>query len=336
MRSPGPSTKPLVIAEGEPDANSRKTVSMSAAPLLEVAGLCKSYSAPVLTDVDFELRAGEVHALLGANGAGKSTLVKIISGLTPANSGRLAFRGNSYAPQQKADAEQTGIQIVQQELNLIPTLSVAENLFLNRLPRRFGVVDRRTLLAQARAALASVNLQEVEPTTPVDRLGIGQRQLVEIAAALSRPCNVLILDEPTAALTDPQIDRLFAHIRRLKAEGVGIIYISHRMEELRKIADRATILRDGRVVLTAPMEELTSEKIVQSMVGKEVQAEAEHPVRSARRHPVEGGAAFGREDGQRCQLRGACGGNPGNCGPGRVGKNRTAASDLRRGSGGKG
>ena len=244
--------------------------------LLQVRGLHKSYAAPVLTDVDFDLRSGEVHALLGANGAGKTTLARIVSGLMFPDQADMQLAGEAYAPADKMAAERRGVHIVQQELNLIDTLSVAENLFLNCLDARLGFLRKTALRGRACEALAAVGLDEIDPDTPVSRLGIGQQQLIEIAAALSRRCRLLILDEPTAALTGPQVDLLFQHIERLKHEGVGIIYVSHRLDEIRRIADRATILRDGRVVATEPVERLTVEQIVELMVGREVRRRSQH------------------------------------------------------------
>jgi ribose transport system ATP-binding protein len=227
-----------------------QSASVGDAFLLQICGLRKHYAVPVLVDADLEIREGEVHALVGANGAGKSTLAQIICGLTPADGGTMTFRGRPYAPASKGDAERSGIQMVMQELNLVSTLSIAENLFLNRLPRRFGFVDYPALHHHARSALKEVGLEAVDPTTPVKRLGVGHQQLVEIASALARPCRLLVLDEPTAALTEPEIELLFRHIGRLQRKGVGILYISHRMEEIRRIAQRVTVLRDGRVVVT--------------------------------------------------------------------------------------
>jgi len=250
-------------------------------PLLRIRGLNKSYAAPVLREVDLDLSAGEVHAVIGANGAGKSTLSKIISGLVRGDAGEMLLGSRAYAPRSKSEAEALGVHIVQQELNLIPNLTVAENLFLNRLPRRCGIIRSRPLRRQAVEALRLVGLHGVvDPDLPVARLGIGQQQLVEIAAALSRRCRLLILDEPTAALTDPQIDLLFGQLQRLRRDGVALVYISHRMDELRRIADRATILRDGRVVCTAPMAELEPQQIVQLLTGKEIQRASHHRSRA--------------------------------------------------------
>jgi ribose transport system ATP-binding protein len=243
---------------------------MPAVPLLKVSGLHKSYNVPVLTDFGFELRGGEVHALIGSNGAGKSTFARILCGLTPPNSGEIQFNGYHYAPRSKREAEHAGVIMVLQELNVIGTLSVAENIFLNRLPRRAGFIRFAALHDHAREALTRVGLSDLDPATPADHLGVGQQQLVEVAGALARNCRLLILDEPTAALTDPETDRLFDNIRRLQADGVGIIYISHRMDEIRRIANRVTVLRDGRRVATHDAAEVTPASLVREMVGHDL------------------------------------------------------------------
>lgn len=240
-------------------------------PLLSLRGICKSYAAPVLIDVDFDLHAGQVHALVGANGAGKSTLSRIITGLTAADpgSGAMTLGGSTYAPGGKADAETAGVQMVMQELNLVPTLTVAENIHMGHLPSRLGFLRRRLMHAQASAALAVTGLSDIDPAAAVSTLGVGQQQMVEIAATLRRSCRVLILDEPTAALTDPQIELLFDRIAKLKQQGVGIIYISHRMDEIFRIADRITILRDGRVMAAKAAGELTMNQIIRHMAGRD-------------------------------------------------------------------
>lgn len=243
--------------------------------VLSLRGLGKRYAGWVLRDVDLDVHPGEVHALIGANGAGKSTLVKIVSGLVAPSAGRMTLAGSPHAPSGKAQAERAGVQIVQQELNLIGTLSIAENLMLNRLPRRAGWIRYRRLDDEARRALARMGLEALDPAMRVDRLGVGRQQLVEIAAALARPCRLLILDEPTAALTGPQVDQLFEQIERLKRTGVAVIYVSHRMEEIRRVGDRATVLRDGRLVHTGPVADLSVDRIVQLMVGRETIEEAQ-------------------------------------------------------------
>ena len=238
--------------------------------LLTTVGLCKSYAAPVLREVDFDLRAGEVHALVGENGAGKTTLARILAGLTQADSGRMLLRGRPFAPAHRLDAERHGVRMVMQELHLVANLTVAENIFLGALPRRFGIVHYGRLNAEARAPMGRVGLADVSPERPVKTLGVGQQQLVEIAAGLSRRCDVLILDEPTAALTDAEVELLFEQVARLKASGVGILYISHRLEEIQRIADRITVLRDGAVIGTRRAGEVALDEIIRMMVGREL------------------------------------------------------------------
>lgn len=241
-----------------------------AGDLLRISGICKSYAAPVLTDVSLDIRRGEVHALVGENGAGKSTLVRIIAGLTRPEKGRMELDGVPYAPGRRQEAEGRGVRLVMQELNLIPTLSVAENIFLDRMPRRLGIVQYARMNHEAREAMERVGLKGVDPTRRVEPLSIGQQQMVEIAAGLARRCDLLILDEPTAALTSSETERLFGQIARLKAGGVSVIYISHRMEEIRRVADRITVLRDGALITTRDTDDITTEEIIRLMVGRDL------------------------------------------------------------------
>lgn len=236
--------------------------------------ICKSFpGVRALSSVDFDLREGEAHALVGENGAGKSTLVSIIAGLQNPDSGRMQLDEQIYHPGGKSDAEAHGIRMVMQELHLIPTLSVAENIFIERLPSRFGFVNYSALNHAARGVMQRVGLGDIEPDIQVRHLGVGQQQMVEIAAGLSRRCRILALDEPTASLTDREIELLFAQIRKLKAEGVGIIYISHRIEEVIDIADRVTVLRDGKAVFTGRTSDLSPGEIIFKMVGRDLQQE---------------------------------------------------------------
>ncbi len=236
-------------------------------PGLRAESISKDYSVRVLDQVDFDLRFGEIHALLGANGAGKSTLCKIISGLIGASSGSMTLAGEPFAPRNKQTAESHGVQIVQQELNLFPTLTVAENLFFGRFPSVAGIIRRGELANRARAALDRVGLGDVATDKPLSSLGVGQQQMIEIATALDRDCRVLILDEPTAALSAHETVTLFDWLKRLRQQGVGIIYISHRLEEVREISDRVTILRDGKNVTTQATADLSTDNMVALISG---------------------------------------------------------------------
>ncbi|AOJ13380.1 sugar ABC transporter ATP-binding protein [Burkholderia vietnamiensis] len=249
-------------------------------PVLAVSGVGKTYAEPVLADVTLTLAAGQALALTGENGAGKSTLSKIIGGLVEPTAGTMQLGGDAYAPASRTQAEALGVRMVMQELNLLPTLTVAENLFLNRLPRRFGIIDRARLRADARAAMAQVGLDAIDPDTPVGALGIGHQQMVEIARNLIGDCRVLILDEPTAMLTAREVELLFEQIDRLKARGVAIVYISHRLEELARVAERVAVLRDGRLVHVGDMAAISADGLVTLMVGREL---GEHIDLGARR-----------------------------------------------------
>ncbi|MGX7003262.1 sugar ABC transporter ATP-binding protein [Caballeronia sp. KNU42] len=251
---------------------------VATAPVLTVSGIGKTYVEPVLSAVTLDLHAGEVLALTGENGAGKSTLSKIVGGLVNPTTGTMTLGGAPYAPASRKEAEALGVRMVMQELNLLPTLSVAENLFLNRLPQhegfkfgfKFGWIDRTALREDARHAMQQVGLDAIDPDTLVGELGIGHQQMVEIARNLIGDCRVLILDEPTAMLTAREVDLLFEQVERLKERGVALVYISHRLEELRRIAGRAAVLRDGKLVHIDAMQNLTSDRLVTLMVGRDI------------------------------------------------------------------
>ncbi|QCP47958.1 sugar ABC transporter ATP-binding protein [Trinickia violacea] len=234
-------------------------------------GICKAFGpVRVLENVDFNIGAGEIHALMGENGAGKSTLMKILSGVYQADAGEIAIDGKSVQIRHTVDAERLGIAIIHQELNLIPQLTVMENLFLGREPRRFGVVDTGAMRRQARKWLDMLGAARIDPHMEAGRLSIGQQQMVEIAKALSLDAQVLVMDEPTAALTDREIETLFKIMRDLKARGVAIVYVSHRMEEIFQICDKLSVLRDGKFVGERAIADTHFEDVVRLMVGREI------------------------------------------------------------------
>jgi ABC-type sugar transport system ATPase subunit len=243
-----------------------------ASPLLEMRDITKTFpGVRALDGVTFDLRAGEIHALVGENGAGKSTLMKILGGVYPAGSygGEVLVNGEVQRFGNVRQAEKAGIAVVFQELSLVKDLTVGENIFLGRAPNRFGIVRWDALYAQARKLLADLHLH-IEPRTPVRNLGLGQQQLVEIAKALSQNARILILDEPTAALTDAEVETLFLILDKLRARGVGMVYISHKLEEVFRLSDRITVLRDGRTVGTDRTTALDQARVIARMVGREV------------------------------------------------------------------
>ncbi len=238
--------------------------------LLEVRGISKRFGATAaLTDVSFDLRAGEIHSLSGENGAGKSTLMKIITGNYQPDAGEVVVRGEPVRFASPRDAQAAGIAIIHQELNTIPDMTVAENLALGKEPARFGLLNRGRLISDARDKLALVGA-DIDPRTPIGRLSVGMQQLVEIARALSEDAQILVLDEPTAALSQSESERLFRLLREMREKGMGLVYISHRMEEIWELSDRLTVLRDGRYVGTRRMSETSSREIVSMMVGREI------------------------------------------------------------------
>jgi ribose transport system ATP-binding protein len=239
-------------------------------PLISVSRLSKRFpGVRALHEVQFELMAGEVHALMGENGAGKSTLMKILAGVYTRDSGDIVYDGQTVAFQSPREAQAAGIGIIHQELQLMNHLSVAQNMFIGREPRgRFGVfLDEDRLNAKAREILERMHVR-LDPRALVGTLTVAKQQMVEIAKALSFDSRVLIMDEPTSALNDTEIAELFRIIRQLKSRGVGVIYISHKMDELEQISDRVTVLRDGEYVATVGTKDTSVEAIISMMVGR--------------------------------------------------------------------
>ncbi len=240
--------------------------------ILEVENVSKSFpGVKALDNVTFTLRKGEVHALVGENGAGKSTLMKILSGVYQADEGTIRYKGQVVTFHDVTQARKAGVGIIYQELNLIPHLSVAANIFIGREPlNQFGMLDKNKMNADAEAALGRLNIR-LDPTTILSRLPISKQQMVEIAKALSLNSEILIMDEPTSALTASEIEELFTVIHALRNRGVAIIYISHRLEELRHIVDRISIFRDGHSISTDDFASIEPFEIVSRMVGRTIQ-----------------------------------------------------------------
>lgn len=249
------------------------------APLLQMLNISKSfYGVKVLDDVSLELHSGETLALLGENGAGKSTLIKILNGDYQRDEGSILINGEAVHLQEPRDAEALGIRMIYQELHYAPDLSVAENLMLGHLPRRGGalrwMIDWQTLREEAAKSLKLLDV-DIDPDTRMRDLSVVEREIIEIVKAISRQARIVVMDEPTAALTPPEVKRLFGIIRNLQARGVGIIYISHRLDEVFEIADRVTVLRDGRHVGSRLESEVSHSELVRMMVGREIEDRAE-------------------------------------------------------------
>ena len=239
---------------------------------LEMRNITKTFpGVRALDGVTFDLKRGEIHALVGENGAGKSTLMKILGGVYPypQYGGQIFIDGEERRFNGVRDAESARIAVIYQELSLVKEMNVAENIFLGREPRTFGVIRWEELYRRAHTLLKQLHLS-IDAHTPIRNLGIGQQQLVEIAKALSQDAQILVLDEPTAALTDAEVETLFGILKKLKERGVGMIYISHKLDEVFRISDRITVLRDGRTVGTNPTTELNEAQVIARMVGREV------------------------------------------------------------------
>ena len=239
--------------------------------ILRLDNITKEFpGVKALSDVRFDLRRGEVHAVCGENGAGKSTLMKIVSGVYQPTSGTIIYKGEQVQYASPLQSEAAGIAIIHQELNLVPHLSVAENIYLAREPRRGFLVDRKKLRMDAKRCLDRLGV-DLNPDQLVRGLSVAQCQMVEIAKALSLDAEVLIMDEPTSSLTEQETSLLFKVIRDLKASGVGIVYISHRLDEMAEIVDRVTVLRDGRYISTDDFHAITVDDIVTRMVGRSLE-----------------------------------------------------------------
>ncbi len=238
--------------------------------LLRVERVSKSFGeVPVLFSVSFDVRRGEVHALIGENGAGKSTLMKILGGFHAPTSGRIIYDGEEMNLPPNGEAEALGIVLIHQELNLAEQMTVEENIFLGREISQNGFLDRKQMSAKVKKWLQEVGLN-ILPSARISDLSIAEKQMVEIVKAMSRDARVLIMDEPTAVLTTAEADLFFQQVEKLKQRGVAIIFVSHKLVEVKQIADRVTILRDGQWIATKPLEEVTLDSMAQMMVGREL------------------------------------------------------------------
>ncbi|MBT2733632.1 sugar ABC transporter ATP-binding protein [Bacillus sp. ISL-7] len=245
---------------------------MSLTPIIEMKGISKSFSGNrVLDQVDFQLLRGEIHALMGENGAGKSTLIKILTGIYERDAGKVFIKGKEVHFKNPKEAEQMGIAVIHQELNIIPYLTVYENMFLGKelTVGRFGITKDKEMKRKTKEYLNRLGI-EIDPNTEAGNLSVGQQQMIEIARAVAANTEVLIMDEPTAALTDREIEALFKVISSLKEQGVGIVYISHRMEEIFQICDQISVLRDGQFIDSKEVAKTNFDEIVKLMVGRQL------------------------------------------------------------------
>ena len=249
----------------------RPTAATLAPALLEIEGIRKAFPGVVALDnISFKLKAGTVHALMGENGAGKSTLMKIISGIYSPDKGGIRLNGKSITLKSPLDALNQGIAMIHQELNLMPHMTVAENVWITREPKnRFGFIDHTALNRKTAELFAELNIK-IDPTVEIQNLSVASRQMVEIAKAVSYNSDVLIMDEPTSALTEKEVAHLFAIIRTLRTQGKGIIYITHKMDELFEIADEFSVFRDGQFIATCASSDVTRDEIIKMMVGREI------------------------------------------------------------------
>lgn len=238
--------------------------------LLEMKGISKSfYGNQVLHSVDFSLEAGSVHALMGENGAGKSTLMNILIGIHKKDGGRIMLDGKEVNIEKPADAKELGIAMIHQELSSVSEMSIAENIYLGREPRKYGFLDYRQMYRQTEELLKMLNI-DLNPRQRMGSLRVADQQLVEIAKAVSQDAKIVIMDEPTSSITDREVENLYSIIRDLKLRGTGIVYISHKMDEVYTITDKITVLRDGHSIETWNTQEVTNEMVIKAMVGREL------------------------------------------------------------------
>ncbi len=293
-------------------------------PILEACAVTKRFPGVVALDgVSFRLLPGEVHALVGENGAGKSTLIKVITGVYSPEEGSILFRGGEVSFASPRESQAAGISAIYQEINLIPMRSVAQNVFLGREPRtRFGLTDTRRMNRDAAEILDRYGIR-ADVTRPLETLGLGTQQMVAIARAVSLDARVVIMDEPTSSLESREVETLFRVIRQLRDEGVGVVYVSHHLDELYEICERVTVLRDGKLVHSGPLAELSKLELISTMLGRELSAvergatsfgehegAAEEPVLQARdltRRHVLGGVTFDVRPGEVVALSGLLG-----------------------------
>jgi galactofuranose transport system ATP-binding protein len=245
-------------------------------PLLSMQGINKKFvGVPALTDVHFEVAHGEVHALIGQNGAGKSTLIKVLTGVLSKDSGRIEFDGREVAFSSPHAAQLAGLSTIYQEVNLVPFRSVAENVFLGREPKRFGLIDWGRMNREAAAILHRLDI-DVDVARPLYEYSIATQQMTALARALSTEARLVIMDEPTSALAENEVQTLFRVIRRLKTDGISVVFVSHRLDELYAVSDRVTVMRDGRTIEQCPMSQISRYELVSKMLGRELAEQLSH------------------------------------------------------------
>lgn len=247
--------------------NSQNT---SMTPLLSISGVSKAFpGVKALDNVSFDVRPGEIMALLGENGAGKSTIIKVLTGVYKRDSGSVMLEGHTINPQSTAEAQSIGIGTVYQEVNLLPNMSVADNLFIGREPRRFGLIDRKTLVRKAQELLHSYGF-ELDVTRPLGQYSVAMQQIIAICRAVDLSAKILILDEPTASLDASEVEMLFTLMNQLKAKGMGLIFVTHFLDQVYKVSDRITVLRNGQFVATRETKELPQIELIKLMLGREL------------------------------------------------------------------